>query len=87
MLSKMFRRYPTGKDNQVASSCLASAQYDPRTLRLDVTFARSGAKYGYGCVSMDTFKGLMDADRDPAGSVGRYFVRNIRNTHPMIKVS
>lgn len=75
----MRRRYPTGRPVEIDSSAISSVTYHPRLSRLDVTFKR-GTTYQYGCVEQETFHALLDSE-----SKGRFFVRNIRNTHPFMR--
>jgi hypothetical protein len=59
----------------VESSSLRSVGYDPVAQTLEVEF-RSGGIYRYLDVPPETFTAFL---RDE--SLGRYFVRNIRNTY------
>jgi hypothetical protein len=64
----------------VVSSSLATVGYDASSSTLDVEFT-SGAVYRYYGVSSAEHDGLMSA-----GSHGRYFVANIRNNHPYLRL-
>lgn len=81
-LAKLMRRsLPTNQDVSVDSSAISSVNYAPKTQQLTVTFAKSGKAYAYGCVAPTTYEELMNAD-----SKGRFFVKAIRNTHPVMLV-
>ena len=81
-LAKLMRRsLPTSKDVPVDSSAISKVRYEPKTQQLQITFAKSGKTYAYGCVTKETYADLMNAD-----SKGRYFVKSIRNTHPVMLV-
>ena len=81
-LAKLMRRsLPVNRDVPVDSSAISKVSYHPKTRQLKVTFAKSGRTYAYGCVAKQTYEGLMSAD-----SKGRFFVKEIRNTHPVMLV-
>lgn len=60
----------------VESEALSKVAYDKSKLALEVTF-KSGSTYQYGCVEPQTFKDLIHAK-----SKGRFFQKQIRNSHP-----
>ena len=65
---------------EVASESLASVGYDPRSRTLEVEF-RSGAVYHYHEVPYAVARGLARA-----GSIGGYFMRNVRGAYGYARV-
>ena len=59
----------------IQSTMLASADYDPTSQTLEVTF-RSGETWTYSSVPESEYDGLMGAH-----SPGRYFLSNIRGVY------
>lgn len=68
------------KRTRVSSSCLRSVGHDGKRT-LEVEFRRGGAVYQYRGASKRVATNLAKA-----GSVGRHFVRNVRNEYPYTKV-
>lgn len=59
----------------VSSSMIAAAGYDPNTQILEVQFLKGG-RWQYFNVPPNVAGGLFTAD-----SIGRYFIQNIRDTY------
>lgn len=59
------------------SSAISKVTYHRRMRELDVEFT-SGANYQYGCVEPQTYRELISAP-----SAGKYFVSQVRNSHPV----
>lgn len=65
----------------VNSTAIRSLGHDPDSDTLDVEFRKSGSKYRYDGVSAKTAKRL-----ENASSIGRYFVRNVRDNYDFTKL-
>jgi KTSC domain len=64
----------------LASSSLASAQYDATTEALEIEF-RDGRIYHYAGVPLHTYEQLMEA-----ASKGQFFNLHIRDVYPFVRV-
>jgi hypothetical protein len=64
----------------LASSSLASAQYNPATEALEIEF-RNGRIYHYAGVPLHTYEQLMEA-----ASKGQFFNFYIRDVYPSVRV-
>lgn len=64
----------------VSSSDIQSVGYDPQTQTLEIEF-NSGGVYQYFHVPASVYQGLMNA-----GSHGRYFHQNIKNSYSYHRV-
>jgi hypothetical protein len=67
---------PVPKRERVDSTAIRSLGHDATTKRLDVEFRKSGAVYRYSGVSA-----RVAANLENASSIGRHFVRNVRNNY------
>ena len=73
-MAKTNRTAPTWRG--VNSRCLRATKYDKESSTLDVEFRKSGARYRYSDVSARRASALVNA-----GSIGGYFVRNVRDNY------
>jgi len=64
----------------LASSSLASAQYDAETETLEIEF-RNGRMYSYSGVPLHIYEQLMEAD-----SKGQFYNLHIRDAYPFVRV-
>lgn len=65
----------------VSSTAIRALGHDKENDTLDVEFRKSGSKYRYDGVSAKTAKRL-----ENASSIGRYFVRNIRDDYEFTRL-
>lgn len=75
------KRAPLPFRTGVTSACLRNIEHDEGRKRLTVEFKKSGAVYAYRGVSRRVATNLANA-----GSVGRHFVRNVRNNYAYEKL-
>lgn len=69
------------KRSRVSSSAIRSIGHDKEKKRLEVEFRKSGSVYAYRGVSTRSANNLKNAS-----SIGRHFVKNVRNDYPYERV-